>query len=549
MADFGHLAPSDVYSPEAIATFYERGYWQGATLSDVLDRRTEREPDRALIISEGEVLTNAEVREQAYRIAAGLRRLGVLSGDRVAVQLPSWPEYIAAYFGLSRLGAVLVPLMPIYRHKEVGYILEVTEASAYIGATADTRFDHLAMVRELRPGLPALRHVITVRTPGGPAVGELRLEDLAAGSGLPTDGELGPRPHVDAGHIIGFTSGTESDPKGCYHTWNSYSFTPRMQVGLYGYGPDDIELVVSPPTHTAGLAAGVLKPLVGGGAMCLMSDWSPASALELITRHHITMATGATPFIAMLADAYDPAVHDASTFRLFFCGGAPVPASLITRARVALPNTTVLPVYGQTESLIVTTCRPDDGDERAASSSGRAVEGVEVAVLGPDSAQLGPGEVGEIAYRTPGAMLGYWRNPLATANVIQADGWRHSGDLGTLDDQGYLQITGRIKDMIIRGGMNISTREIEEMLERHPDVRMAAVVGVPDEKLGERVGAFIVPAAGEPTLAELTDFLESEFRLAKQKLPEVLRIVSELPMTPTGKVSKRHLRAEFVVTP
>ena len=297
------------------------------------------------------------------------------------------------------------------------------------------------------------------------------------GSGVP-DGELlGPGPDPDAGHLIGFTSGTESQPKGCFHTWNSYSFTPRTQRLLYEVTPDDIALVVSPPTHTSGLAAGLLKPLVSGAAACLMPKWSPQEALRLIGRHRVTMATGATPFIAMLAEAYDPAVHDVSSFRMFLCGGAPVPAALIARVRQTLGTTKVLPVYGQTESLILTTCLSADTDERAATSSGRAVPGAQVAIVGPAGTPLPAGETGEIWYRTPGAMLGYWRNPEASAAAIESDGWRHSGDLGYLDAAGYLQITGRIKDMIIRGGVNISSREVEEMLEQHPRVAAAAIVG------------------------------------------------------------------------
>jgi acyl-CoA synthetase len=519
------------YPAETIAWFYDRGYWTSETLPDVLDRRAAAGPDRPLIIDGPTVLTNAQVLQAAYRVAAGLRSLGVAAGDRIAVQLPNWPEYVLTYFALARLGAVIVPLMPIYRHKEVAYILSLTGASAYVG-TAGEAFDHLAMVRELRGDLPGLKTIVTVRSAAQP--GEIRYEDLVAGSGVPDPERLGPRPDPDAGHLIGFTSGTESRPKGCFHTWNSYSFTPRTQRLLYEVTPDDIALVVSPPTHTSGLAAGLLKPLVSGAAACLMPKWSP---------HRVTMATGATPFIEMLAEAYDPAVHDVSSFRMFLCGGAPVPAALIARVRQTLGTTKVLPVYGQTESLILTTCLSADTDDRAATSSGRAVPGAQVAIVGPGGTPLPAGETGEIWYRTPGAMLGYWRNPDATAAAIDSAGWRHSGDLGYLDAAGYLQITGRIKDMIIRGGVNISSREVEEMLEQHPRVAAAAVVAVPDQRLGERVGAFVVANGAEPTLPELTAFLQERFRLAKQKLPEVLRVLPELPMTATGKVNKQELRA------
>jgi cyclohexanecarboxylate-CoA ligase/acyl-CoA synthetase len=535
------LTPRGRYPAETIARFYERGYWTSETLPDVLDRRATADPDGPLIIDGPTVATNAQVRAAAYHVAAGLRSLGVRAGDRIAVQLPNWPEYVLTYFALARLGAVTVPLMPIYRHKEVGYILGLTGASVYVGTSGEA-FDHLAMVRELRANLPDLKRIVAVRSAAQP--GETRYEELAAGGRVPDEELLGPRPDPDAGHLIGFTSGTESQPKGCFHTWNSYSFTPRTQRLLYEVTPDDIELVVSPPTHTSGLAAGLLKPLVSGAAACLMPKWNPQEALELIGRHRVTMATGATPFIAALAAAHDPAVHDVSSFRMFLCGGAPVPAALIARVRETLGRTKVLPVYGQTESLMITTCLTADTDERAAASSGRPAPGVQVSIVGPGGTPLPAGETGEIWYRTPGAMLGYWHNPDATAAAIDSAGWRHSGDLGYLDAAGYLQITGRIKDMIIRGGVNISSREVEEMLDQHPRVKSAAVVGVPDDRLGERVGAFVVAAGAEPTLAELTAFLQERFRLAKQKLPEVLRVLPELPITATGKVNKQELRAQ-----
>jgi acyl-CoA synthetase (AMP-forming)/AMP-acid ligase II len=537
--------PRDVYDDATIAEFYARGYWTAETLPDVLDRRAAEAPDHPLVIEDTKTFTAAQTRAASYRLAAGLRDLGIAAGDRVAVQLPAWPEYVLTYFALARLGAVVVPLMPIYRHKEVAYVLDITEARAYVGSTVAGGADHLAMVRELRPGLPELKHIVTVRSDA--EAGEARYEDLVAGDGVPDEADLGPRPDPDACHLIGFTSGTEAEPKGCVHTWNSYSFTPRSQTRLYAVGPEDVELVVSPPTHTSGLAAGVLKPLIAGAAMCLMESWDPKSALELVARHGATMATGATPFIAMLADAFDPATHDVSRFRAFLCGGAPVPAELISRTRATLGTTAVLPVYGQTECLILTTCVPEDGDEKAAASSGRPVEGVDIVVCGPDGEALPPGEVGEICYRTPGAMLGYWRRPDATARVIDLNGWRHSGDLGRQDEAGYLQITGRIKDMIIRGGLNISSLEIEQMLAQHPRISAAAVIGVPDTRLGERICAVVV-VDGEPLgLSEITDFLRERFRLAKQKLPEFLHVVPEFPMTATGKVSKRDLRDRFAV--
>ena len=519
------------------------GFWSDETFVDVAERWTAAAPDRPVIIDGEAAITWRQLRDRAYRTAAALRSAGLVHGDRVAVQLPNWHEFAVVHLALARAGAILVPVMPVYRHAELVHMLGTTGAKVLVVTSSHRGFDYLAMARELRDEVPSLTQLVVVR-PGDEqlADGEVALSDLEAGDALPTDSELGPTPSADGGHLIGFTSGTEAGAKGCYHTWNTYAHTPRTQIELYHFGPDDCELTPSPITHTAGLAGGLLKPLLGGGRACLMERWDPALALDLIDRHRCTQATGATAFVTGLLDAYDPTRHDASSLRYFICGGAPVPEEVVARAEATLPNCRVISCFGQTEGLLITSCTPEDPVEKLAATDGRAIAGVDIEIRDDDGAALASGQVGEIVYRSPAMMLKYWGDDAATAAVTTPDGWRRSGDLGHMDDDGFVRVTGRIKEMIIRGGLNISTREVEEALAQHPAVSQVAIIGVPDPKLGERACAFVVPAGPPPTLDELARYLLGEHRLAKPKLPERLEIIDILPVTLTGKVQKYLLR-------
>jgi acyl-CoA synthetase (AMP-forming)/AMP-acid ligase II len=325
------------------------------------------------------------------------------------------------------------------------------------------------------------------------------------------------------------------------HTWNSYAFTPRTQCRIYDFGTNDIELVVSPITHTTGLAGGLLKPLVGGGAVCLMDVWEPQRAVDLIDQIGCTQVTGATPFLALLLETVRARPGSGKALRDFICGGAPVPATLVREAADAI-GCRVFAAYGQSEVLLLTSTTVDDDELAASRSDGRPLDGVDIKVVGPEEESLPIGTEGEICYRSPGAMLTYWDNPDAFDKIALPGSWRRTGDLGRLDADGCLRVTGRVKELIIRGGTNISMRELEELLLEHPTVARVAIVGVPDEVLGERVGAVVVPAPGRmPTLADLITYLRDDCKVSKQKLPERFLVVDELPVNATGKVLKFEL--------
>ncbi|MEU3984024.1 AMP-binding protein [Streptomyces sp. NPDC026672] len=536
------LRPQDRYDEATIAGFRAHGHWRDEILSDYVDRWAAERPDAILVTDGDGALTALRLRDDAYRLARSLRRLGVGPGDRVQVQLPNWNEFVVAYVAIARIGAVLVPTMPIYRHDEVRYVLEHSQAKVSIVPGEFRKFDHPAMLADLRGSCP-VEHVITVRC--GERDGALRYEDLITGD-VPGDDELGPPPAADDPHCVIYTSGTESRPKGCLHTLNTLTFTVHALGGsVLGLGPGDVMFMPSPVTHATGLAIGVAAPLILGSALHLMDVWEPRSALRRIAEHGCTTSMTATPFVQMVLGAILEEPESAAllrTMRRWICAGAPIPESMLDDWSEHLPGCTLLPVYGRSEGLLVTACSVGDSPAEILSSDGRPLPGVVLEIRDELGQVLPAGEEGEICHGGPGLMLGYWQDPERTAASIDRHGVSASGDLGRLDEDGYLRVTGRIKDLIIRGGTNISAAEVENHLITHPRVAQAAVVAVPDARLGEKACAFVVPRGQAPTLSELTDYLRGERRIATQKLPEMLQIVDELPTTSSGKIQKYVLR-------
>ena len=548
----------DRHSDDAVKAFYDNGFWRHEVLTDLLERWCERQPDQTFVSDGDGSLTYAELRGQAYRLAAALRQRGIGAGDRVVVQLPNWREFVVLYVALARIGAVMVPVMPVYRHDEVGYIASFAGAKAIVTPGVFRNFDHLAMIREIRPQCPALDLVLTVRAGPGSGPGargvpgdEVALADLTrpeAGAEVPDDVALGLPPGPDDGHLTIFTSGTEARPKGCVHTFNTLGTSARELARILAVRPGDVVFMPSPVAHATGLAVGLTVPLVAGAAAHFLDVWDPAVALQRIAEHGCTATVTAAPFVQMALDAFDSAVHDISSLRAWGCGGAPVPPAMVERMATVWPGCHLLSLYGRSETFLTTMCEQDDPVERSSGSDGRPPAPVELAILGDDGNELPPGEDGEIVQRGAGVMLGYFGDPERTAATFDNQGWCHSGDRGRMDADGYLRVTGRIKDIIIRGGSNISAREVEDHLVSHPKVAQVAVVGMPDRVLGERVCAFVVPAGEPPGLGELTDFLRHERRIAAWKLPEHLELIESLPMTATGKVQKFALRDRLGTT-
>ncbi|MDR7254243.1 cyclohexanecarboxylate-CoA ligase [Nocardioides sp. BE266] len=539
----------DRYGDEEIVRYYEQGLWQDQTLFDAVRDQYAQQPDKVFGTDSTTSITYRELHDRALALALGLVRRGVTQGDRVAVQIPSWTEFFVISAALARIGAVIVPIMPIYRRDEVGYILAA--AGVKVAFTTDTYrgFDHAQMFLDLRVGTD-LREVIVVRgetvPSGATSFGDIpvALEDGDGPSAA--EQEIGSGAGPDDSFVIVFSSGTTSRPKGCLHTFNTMACGARLLGKGWAYTSDDVQFGPSPVTHTTGLVTSFILPLIHGAASHLMEQWEPREGLERIAKFGCTGCVSATTFLQMVLNVYDPAVHDASTMRFWTSAGAPIPASFVRNARAAFPDMQVLSLYGRTENITTTMCTLEDDPERSVTSDGSALPLQEVRIVDLDGLEVPRGGEGDIAYRGAMNCLEYIGQPQETAANYTADGFHRSGDLGTMDEDGYVRVTGRLKDIVIRGGLNISVRQVEDLLTAHKAVGEIAVVGMPDERMGEKVCAYLVPSSGHAalTLDEVRDYLLGE-GLAIQKVPERLEVVESLPTTATGKIQKHVLRADI----
>jgi len=517
-----------------VRAWYEAGLWSKNTLAYYVDRNAEISPSELGIADETTELTFAECRDQAWALAGSLAAMGLDDESVVSIQLPNVVEAVITYYALCRLGCVIVPRMMIYRESELRDAIDRTNANTFITVDNHRAFDHGAMALNLAQLCPSLQHVVLL---GDAPTGTSSLEVLIE-TGDPYDGLLPP---PDDDQIIIFTSGTTALPKGALHSFNSHSATARVLNLEMELKVGDRCFMPSPVMHNTGLNAGVISPCIGGFGTVLQDAWDAEVAIELVARFGCTHTMGATPFATMMADASESGGHDISGFRMFGCGGAPIPAAVVHRAEDAL-GIKMLAIFGQSEFGVETMTKLTDPVERVAASDGCAVAFNDVRILDDGGNELQPGEEGEICSWGPMVMLDYWQDPERTAEVFTSDGHFRSGDLGRMDADGYIRVTGRKKELVNRGGVKIAPREIEDILITHPDIADAAVIGMPDERLGERICAFIVPAVGaEPTFEIVTEHVRAQ-GVAIQKLPERVELIDELPRTATGKVEKFRLR-------
>lgn len=537
---------SDRYTPEQVEQYYSAGLWRSTTLFDEIAAQTAVRGDKVCFTDATTSVTYADLHDRTLTLAAGLHRRGVRRGDRVVVQLPNWTEFVVVVAAVARLGAVTVPVMPIYRNADVKHVVDTAGARMAVTAGTWRGFDHAAMFLDLAAVCPTLDDVVVVRSETTPA-GALALDDLVADvSPQDAAAEIGAGASPDDPFVIVFSSGTTSRAKGCLHTFNTMGSGARMLAAAWAYGEADVQFGPSPVTHTTGLVTSVLMPVMHGASSHLMEIWEPKEGLDRIARFGCTACVTATTFLQMLVDAYDPAVHDASSMRFWCAAGSPIPGAFVERARATLPTMKVLSLYGRTENILTTLCGVDDDPQRSVTSDGKAAPGQEVRILDAEGNEVPRGQEGDICYRGSQNCLEYIGMPAETAEMYTADGFSRSGDLGVMDKDGYVRVTGRLKDIVIRGGLNISVREVEDVLTGHPAVAGVAVVGMPDDRLGERVCCFLVPAAGVAplTLDEVREYLLGK-GLAVQKVPERLEVVDALPTTATGKIQKNLLREDI----
>jgi cyclohexanecarboxylate-CoA ligase len=525
------IAPTAL-DPTRRTRHLDTGEWDGSLIDTALVVRAGRQPDRLAVVDADRHLTYGELDELVRRAAAGLRRLGVRRGEAVAWQLPNWLEAVVVHHAVLRLGAVSTPIIPIYRHREVGFILRQSRARTLVVPSSFRGFDHLRMVDDLRAELPDLRTVIGVR--GERDTFRELVEE-------PADTGPGDEHTADDIALLLYTSGTTSAPKGVLHNHHTLEYENRSIIDLFGLTGEDTVFMPSPVSHITGILYGLHLPFTLGTAVVLQDVWNPADALALLERHRCSVVIGATPFLHGLVHHPDRSRYDLSALRVFGCGGADVPPELIRHGEESL-GCTATRIYGSTEFPTLSGGNADDPLEKRATTDGRPLGTARGRAVTEDDRPVACGSVGELQVRGPELFVGYLDPELNTA-AFTDDGWFRTGDRAVIDVDGYVQITGRTKDIIVRGGENISAKEIEDLLFEHPDIADVAVVGMPDPVMVERICAYVVPAhpSAAPTFDDILTFLRAQ-QIANQKLPERLEIIDRLPRTATGKIQKFVLR-------
>jgi acyl-CoA synthetase (AMP-forming)/AMP-acid ligase II len=498
-------------------------------------------PDAAAIVEEGNRTSYSALLEKARAAAGGLIAAGVEPGDSVALWAPNSAEWIVAMLGVACAGAVLVPLNTRYRGAEAAYILNRSRATVLVTVDHFLGHDYKAMLAG--ETLPHLQRVLTFdgdwpEFVGAGCSGEL-LEMVSGRSG-----EVGPDDRSD----LMFTSGTTGAPKGVPLKHGPTVRSYRYYAANLGISFGDRYLLSNPLFHTFGSKAGVVAAMTAGAALYPVPVFDASSAAELIARDRITVFPGPPTVYHSLLALPAQRREELRSLRLAVTGAAAVPVELLRRMREELGFDVVLTAYGLTETTgLVTMCRAGDSPEVVSSTSGRAIPGVEVRTVDPANRATRPGEPGEIVVRGYPVTEGYFEDEEATAEAIDSDGWLHTGDVGILDESGGLKITDRIKDMFIVGGFNAYPAEIEAALMEFPGVAQVAVVGMPDERLGEVGLAFVIVRRGESVDPdELIGFAGA--RMANYKVPRRVEIVEELPLNASGKVLKNVLRQQALET-
>lgn len=533
-------------------TLIAAGLWLDRTINGELDACVAECPDKVALTalqSGSGALTRFTYRELATmtdRVAVGLHRLGVRAGDVVACQLPNWWHFTVMYLACSRIGAVLNPLMPIFRERELSFMLAHGEAKVLVLPKLFRGFDHEKMALGIKGQLPQLQHVVAI---GG--TGDNSFEKLLSGPEWEQDADArtiltSHRPGPDDVTQLIYTSGTTGEPKGALHTANTMMSNIVPYAQRLGLGADDVVLMASPMAHQTGFMYGLMMPIMLRARAVLLDIWEPKKAIELIRAEQVSFTMASTPFLTDLAKNVADSGLVVPSLKTFLCAGAPIPGPLVEQARAAL-DATIISAWGMTENGAVTTTLPTDDPERSVNTDGVPLPGVEVKVADVDGQALPVGEPGRLLLRACSNFGGYLKRP--QWNNTDAEGWFDTGDLARLDEQGYIRITGRSKDVIIRGGENIPVVEIEALLYKHPAVQQAAIVAYPDERLGERACAVIVPKPGQTLdLASLAAFLKAQ-QVAQQYIPERLELRDAMPSTPSGKIQKFKLREALTEAP
>ena len=524
----------------------QEGYWLNKTILDSLNEAVYQYPDKVALVSykiedqSEKSFTYREMLHTANKISLGLKRLGVQKQDIVSCQLPNWWEFTLLYIACRRIGAVLNPLMPIFRERELSFMLKHTESKVLIVPKVFRKFDHAKLAYQLQKNIESLEHVVVV---GGE--GENSFEKLLLNHGLDNDPQiLNTLNDVtitadDIAQLV-FTSGTTGEPKGVMHTANTLFSNIVPYAKRLHLSKDDVIFMGSPMAHQTGFMYGLIMPVLLKAKAVLQDVWDVNIAIDLIHKHEVTFTMASTPFLNDLSEAVLDTHQSLDSLKLFLCAGAPIPSTLVQKARQNM-GVKVISAWGMTECGAVTTTRPEDDDERSFNTDGLPLPGVEVKIVDDHGEVLPPHQSGTLMIRSCSNFGGYMKRP--HLNETSEDDWFDTGDIAYMDEHGYIRIAGRKKDVIIRGGENIPVAEVESLIYLHPDIATVALVPYPDERMGEKACAIVKLKEGAHSirLKDLVDFLKVH-NLANQYLPERLEVWDEIPMTPSGKIQKFKLR-------
>ena len=530
------------FNEQRRAAYRQQGLWGDASLADYWQQTARAMPDKiAVVDNHGASYTYSALDHAASCLANWMLAKGIESGDRIAFQLPGWCEFTVIYLACLKIGAVSVPLLPSWREAELVWVLNKCQAKMFFAPTLFKQTRPVDLILPLQNQLPQLQQIVGVDKLA-PATSSLSLSQILADN---TPLTTAITTHGDELAAVLFTSGTEGLPKGVMLTHNNILASERAYCARLNLTWQDVFMMPAPLGHATGFLHGVTAPFLIGARSVLLDIFTPDACLALLEQQRCTCMLGATPFVYDLLNLLEKQPADLSALRFFLCGGTTIPKKVARECQQR--GIKLLSVYGSTESSPHAVVNLDDPLPRFMHTDGYAAAGVEIKVVDDARKTLPPGCEGEEASRGPNVFMGYFDEPELTARALDEEGWYYSGDLCRMDEAGYIKITGRKKDIIVRGGENISSREVEDILLQHPKIHDACVVAMPDERLGERSCAYVVLKAPHHSLSleEVVAFF-SRKRVAKYKYPEHIVVIEKLPRTVSGKIQKFLLRKDIM---
>ena len=530
------------FNEQRRAAYRQQGLWGDASLADYWQQTARAMPDKiAVVDNHGASYTYSALDHAASCLAIWMLAKGIESGDRIAFQLPGWCEFTVIYLACLKIGAVSVPLLPSWREAELVWVLNKCQAKMFFAPTLFKQTRPVDLILPLQNQLPQLQQLVGVDKLA-PATSALSLSQIIADN---TPLTTAITVHGDELAAVLFTSGTEGLPKGVMLTHNNILASERAYCARLNLTWQDVFMMPAPLGHATGFLHGVTAPFLIGARSVLLDIFTPDACLALLEQQRCTCMLGATPFVYDLLNLLEQQPADLSALRFFLCGGTTIPKKVARECQQR--GIKLLSVYGSTESSPHAVVNLDDPLSRFMHTDGYAAAGVEIKVVDDARKTLPPGCEGEDASRGPNVFMGYFDEPELTARALDEEGWYYSGDLCCMDEAGYIKITGRKKDIIVRGGENISSREVEDILLQHPKIHDACVVAMPDERLGERSCAYVVLKAPHHSLSleEVVAFF-SRKRVAKYKYPEHIVVIEKLPRTASGKIQKFLLRKDIM---